>query len=161
MGKIISGLPGLRKSGGIPLSTIRERVIGEPLLVSLGIKAKSCPTADLSIFCRAKRKTMASEPGLSLLEGTMHHRFLFPRTDSRGLSPSRQQLVLGRGITLGRSCWPGGWCWLCVPGSWASTAARAFHPEQTLLPSGKAQGSLLAAPWQFGGREAGLKERRE
>lgn len=48
-------------------------------LVSSGIKEKSCPTADSSIFYRAELQILASEPGLSLLEGTTHHRFLFSR----------------------------------------------------------------------------------
>lgn len=48
--------------------------------LSLGIKAKSCATANRSIFCQAKLQITASLPGMSLLEGTMRHRFLFPRS---------------------------------------------------------------------------------
>lgn len=105
---------------------------------------------------------MASEPGLSLLEGTMHHRFLFSGSRLQRFSAFQTAAGAGRRHSLGPELLATAPRLAVRPRQCGQHRSRSFPFEQTPFPSGRAVG---ARNWlhlrKFGARGEGLKERRE
>lgn len=105
---------------------------------------------------------MASEPGLSLLEGTMHHRFFISTDRLQRFVAFQTAAGSGERHGLGPELLATRLVLAARPRQLGQHRSQSFPSRADAAPFWKGHGgSQLAAPGHTGGREAGVKERRE